>query len=164
MESPIFGLGFVLWFVSRHKVKLGGANENHRFRRPRRRARAWRGSAPCAIRWRRDTAALLPVVGVAHQRDALVRLERGELERSGADRLGAHVAAGHVARIDGREAGGEEAEERRLRPAEMEAHLMVALDGDLLEVRIPFLARVLAPAAVRLAGDRVPGCTSRQRW
>ena len=87
---------------------------------------------------------LAPIVGVAHELDRLVALELDELEGTGADRLGAHLGGRHVAGIDRVVAGGEQRDERRLRPAEVEGHLVVAVGRHLLQVVPPDLARVLA--------------------
>ncbi len=100
---------------------------------------------------------LAPIVGVAHELDRLVALELDELERTRADRLGAHVGRRHVAGIDRVVAGGEQRDERSLRPAEVERHLVVAVGRHLLQVVPPDLARVLAKAVRALVLQLVQG-------
>ena len=101
--------------------------------------------------------ALPPVVGVPRDLDALVLLEFDELEGAGADRLGAHLRRRHVAGIDRREAGGEQRQDRGLRPLEMDRDLVVAVGGDALDVAVPRLARVAAQLLLALAGQQVEG-------
>ena len=62
-----------------------------------------------------------------------------------------------MAGIDHRPGGREESEKGGLRPAQPEAHLVVALHDDLLQVCIPRLARALAPARFPLPGNGIPG-------
>ena len=64
--------------------------------------------------------ALLPVVRIAGDLDRFVGLELDEFERAGAGRLGAHVAGRDMAGIDRRVAGGEQRQQRRLRPLQVE--------------------------------------------
>ena len=77
--------------------------------------------------------ALLPVVGVLRQLDALVLLELDELEGPGADRLGRIWGGADMAGIDRRVGAGEQGQQRGLRPLEMEGDLAVAVDRHLLE-------------------------------
>ena len=79
--------------------------------------------------------ALLQVIGVAGQLDRFVGLELDELERAGADRVGAHVRRRDVAGIDRRVAGGEQRQQRRLRPLQVERGLEVAVDRDVVDLR-----------------------------
>ena len=81
--------------------------------------------------------ALLPVVGVAGQLDQFVGLELHEFERAGADRMGAHVAGRDVAGIDRRVAGGEQRQQRRLRPLQVEGGFEVAVGGDVVDLIVP---------------------------
>src|SRR5262249_47505106 len=74
----------------------------------------------------------------------LVALELDELEGPRADRLGAHIAGGYVAGVDWAVARGKEGEERRLRTTEMKDHLVLTINGYLLQVVPPELARVPA--------------------
>ena len=101
--------------------------------------------------------ALLPVVRIAGDLDGFVGLELDELERAGADRLGAHVAGRDVAGIDRRIAGGEQRQQRRLRPLQVERGLEVAVDSDVDDLVVPGLARVLAEFLLRLAHQHVEG-------
>ena len=98
--------------------------------------------------------ALLPVVGVLHQLDALVHLELGELERAGADRLAPHLVGRHVAGIDRRVARGEQRHQRGLRRLEMERGLGVAVGGDLLDVGPPGRTRIAPELGLALAAQQ----------
>ena len=100
--------------------------------------------------------ALLPVVGVLHQLDALVHPELGELERAGADRLAPHLVDRHVAGIDRRVARGEQRQQRGLRRLEMERRHGVAVGGDLLDIGPPRRARI-APELALAAQQQVEG-------
>ena len=65
-----------------------------------------------------------------------------------------------MAGIDRRVAAGEHRQERRLRPAEHEGDLEVAVGLHFLEVGVPELARILADERLvlrRVARERVPG-------
>ena len=97
----------------------------------------------------------LPIVWVAHELDRVVGLELHELERPGADRVEAHVLGLPMARIDGPHAGGQQRDQRRLRLRQVERRLMLAVDRDLLEVRVPDAARVLAE--IILPNQALPG-------
>ena len=101
--------------------------------------------------------ALLPVVRVLRQLDRLVLLQLDELERPGADRIGALRRRRDVAGIDRRVAGREHREDRRLRARQMERRLQVAFGRDFLDVGEPVLARVLAEAVLRFAGQHLEG-------
>ena len=101
--------------------------------------------------------ALLEVVRVLRELDRFVGLELDELERAGADRLGAHVARRDVAGIDRRIAGGEQRQQRRLRPLQIERGLEIAVGGDVVDLIVPGLARVLAELLLRLAHQHVEG-------
>ena len=101
--------------------------------------------------------ALLPVVGVLGELDALVLLELDELEGTGADRLGAHLRRRDVAGIDRRVARGEQGGERRLRSLEMNRDLMVALGLGAVDVAVPRGARVAAQLRLGLAGQQIEG-------
>ena len=99
--------------------------------------------------------ALLPVVRVPRDLEALVRLELDELEGSGADRPGAHLRRRDVAGVHRRIARGEQREQRRLRPLEMDGRLQVAVGRDALDVAVPGGARVGAQLAFGLAHEKV---------
>src|SRR5215813_8881081 len=66
-----------------------------------------------------------PVIRIARYLDVFVRLELDELEGSRTDRVLPHLARRHVARIDWSEAGGEQRDERGLRPLQLERHLII---------------------------------------
>ena len=100
---------------------------------------------------------LLPVIRVLRDLDRLVRLELDELERPGADRVLPHLRRRDVARIDRREPGGEEGEERRLRPLQVKRRLIVVVGGDVVEIGPPRLAGVEAQFFLRLALQQIPG-------
>ena len=85
---------------------------------------------------------LLPVIGVARHLDVFVRLELDEFERAGADRMLAHVARADVAGIDRRVARGEQGNDRRLRPFQMECRGEIGVRGNRLDILIPGLARI----------------------
>src|SRR5262249_25446350 len=97
----------------------------------------------------------LPILWVAHELDRVVGLELHELERPGADRVEAHVLGLPMARIDRSHTGGQQREQRRLRFRQVERGLMLVVDRDLLEVRIPDPAWVLAE--VLLPNQALPG-------
>ena len=99
--------------------------------------------------------ALLPVVRILHELDRLVLLQLDELERPGADRIGALLRRGDVAGIDRRVARREHREQRGLRALQVERRLQVAFGRDFLEVEVPVLARILAEAVLRLAGQHL---------
>ena len=101
--------------------------------------------------------ALLPVIRVAGELDQFVGLELDELERAGADRMGAHFRRRNVAGIDRRIAGGEQRQQRRLRPLQVERDLEVAVGRDVVDLVVPGLARVLAEFLRRLAHQHVEG-------
>src|SRR5215510_3252853 len=64
-----------------------------------------------------------------------------------------------MARIDRPHAGGQQREQRRLRLRQVKCGLMLAVDRDVLEVRVPDAARV--PAEVLLTNQALPvHCTS----
>ncbi len=85
---------------------------------------------------------LFPIVRIAGHRDQLVRLELDEFERAGPDRMAAHFCRRHVAGIDRRIARREQRDQRRLRPFEVEDRLVIARRRNLLDVMVPFLARI----------------------
>jgi hypothetical protein len=62
----------------------------------------------------------------ADELDRFVGLELDELERPRADRVGAHVSGADMAGIDRRIAGGEQRQQRRLRPLQVKRGLVVA--------------------------------------
>ena len=101
--------------------------------------------------------ALLEIIGVADQLDRFVGLELDEFERAGADRVGAHVGGRHMAGIDRRIAGGEQRQQRRLRPLQIEGDLEVAVGRDVVDELVPGLARVLAELLRRFAHQHVEG-------
>ena len=101
--------------------------------------------------------ALLPVVGVLGQLDQFIGLELDELERAGADRMGAHLGRRNVAGIDRRIAGGEQREQRGLRPLQLEGGLEVAIGRHVVDLIVPGLARVLAELLLRLAHQHLEG-------
>ncbi len=68
-----------------------------------------------------------------------------------------HLGGRAVARIDGRNAGRQHVQQGRLRSAEVERHLVVAVDRHLLEVFVPGLAEVLAQPVLGLLRQKVPG-------
>ena len=70
----------------------------------------------------------------------------------------AHVARRDVAGIDRRLAGGEQREQRRLRPLQVKRDLVVAVRGDLFEIAVPGLARIDAELLGRLARSAGPRC------
>jgi hypothetical protein len=69
----------------------------------------------------------------------------------------AHVARRHVAGIDRRKPGSEQRDKRRLRPLQVERHLVIAVGADLLQILVPDLARIDPKLFARLAGEQVPG-------
>ena len=101
--------------------------------------------------------ALLEVVGVLGELDRFVGLELDEFERAGADRLGAHLGRRDVAGIDGRVAGGEQRQQRRLRPLQVERRFEIAVCRDVADLVVPGLSRVLAEFLLRLAHQHVEG-------
>ena len=101
--------------------------------------------------------ALLEVVGILGELDRLVGLELDEFERPGADRLGAHVARRDVAGINRRVAGGEQRQQRRLRPLQFEGRFVIAVDGHVVDLVVPGLSRVLPELLLRLAHQHVEG-------
>ena len=101
--------------------------------------------------------ALLEVVGILRELDRFVGLELDEFERAGADRLGAHLARRDVAGVDRRVAGGEQRQQRRLRPLQVERCFEIAVDGDVVDLIVPGLSRVLAELLLRLAHQHVEG-------
>jgi len=81
--------------------------------------------------------ARFPVIGIADELDRLVRLELDKFERAGADRMLPHVARRDMAGIDRRIAGGEQSEDRRLRPLQHKGGLGWAVGGDFRDVVPP---------------------------
>ena len=79
-------------------------------------------------------ALRLPVIAIARDRDPFVWLELDEFERAGADRMLAHLPWRHMAGVDRRKPGGEQREQRRLRPLQAKRDLMIAICGDLPEI------------------------------
>ena len=102
-------------------------------------------------------SVLPPVVGVARQLDGHVRIEVDHFEGPRANRLGAHGRRADVAGVDGREARGDEGQERRLRAPQLERDLVIAGDGDLLQVLVPVPTGILAELVLPLFRDGVPG-------
>ena len=98
-----------------------------------------------------------PVILVPRHHNALIGLELDKFERPGADRVTAHVARRYMAGIDRREPRGEQREETRLRPLQMEGDLEVPVGGDLFEVPVPGLARIDAQLLAGVAGQQIPG-------
>ena len=90
------------------------------------------------------------VVLVLHVLDELAAAPLLDLERPRAHAAGAVVGGVHVGGIDRRVAGGEEHEERRLRPLEPEDHRVGVRRLDGLHVGIPVLARVETELGGRL--------------
>src|SRR5215813_7819643 len=62
-----------------------------------------------------------------------------------------------MTRIDHRIAGSEQRHKGRLRPAQLEGNLIVAVGGHLLEVAIPRFAWIETKLLARLADQQVPG-------
>ena len=103
-------------------------------------------------------AVFFPVVGIADETDRFSALELDEFERTGANRPGAHRRLRNVAGIYGRKSAGEQHGQARLRLAQFERGLVVAIDRDVLELRVPDLARVAAEIVnVALADQHPPG-------
>ena len=101
---------------------------------------------------------LLPVIGIAHQADRVAAVEFDQPERPGADRFGAHGRLRHVAGIDRRKRARQQHRQARLRLAEFERRLIIAVDADVLQLRVPDLARVaLEVLDLALADDHPPG-------
>jgi hypothetical protein len=99
------------------------------------------------------------VVLVLHVLDELAAAPLLDLERPRAHAAGAVVGGVHVGGIDRRVAGGEEHEERRLRPLEPEDHRVGVGRLDGLHVRVPVLARVETElgGGLRRLADHVEG-------
>ena len=93
---------------------------------------------------------LLPVIGIAHQTNQFAALEFDEFERPGADRLGAHHLLRHMAGIDRRKRARQQHRQAGLRLAQFERRLIIAVDGDVLQLGVPDLARI----AVKVLGHR----------
>ena len=101
---------------------------------------------------------LLPVIGIAHQTNRLAALEFDEFERPGADRLGAHHLLRHMAGIDRRKRARQQHRQARLRLAQLEGRLVIAVDGDVLQLGVPDLARIaLEVLGLGLADQHPPG-------
>ena len=81
--------------------------------------------------------ARFPIFGIADELDHLVRLELDKFERAGADRMLPHVARWDMAGIDRRIAGGEQSEDRRLRPLQHKGGLGRAVGDDFRDVVPP---------------------------
>ena len=62
-----------------------------------------------------------------------------------------------MARVNRRIARGEQRDDRRLRPLEMERRGEISVGGDPFEVLVPGLARIGAQLLRRSAEQRVPG-------
>src|SRR5712671_1561874 len=62
-----------------------------------------------------------------------------------------------MAGIDRRPAGSQQRQQRRLRPLQLEGHLVIAVRSHLFDVAVPGLARIDAKLLARLAGQKVPG-------
>src|SRR5262249_36976604 len=99
----------------------------------------------------------IPVIGVAHQLDRLIRLKFYKFEGAGADRMLAHVARRDMAGVDRRKPGGGETQKSGLRPLHHKGGLVVAVGGDLLEIAVPGLAGIDAKLLGRFALQEVPG-------
>src|SRR6202011_4062435 len=99
----------------------------------------------------------LPIIRISRNLDPFVGLELDQFERAGADRLAAHFARRHMAGVDGGPAGRQQRDKGRLRPLQTEGDLVVALDGHLVEVLVPGLARIEAKFLVRFAEQSIPG-------
>ncbi len=100
---------------------------------------------------------LFPVIRVAGDLDRLVGLEFDEFERAGADRFEPHIARRHMTGIDRRPARGQQGDEGRLRPLQVEGHLVIVIDADPFEVAVPGSTRVDPQLLSRGAGDHFPG-------
>src|SRR5260370_2818942 len=98
-----------------------------------------------------------PIIRVPGDPDPLVRLELDEFERAGADRMPAHVARRHVTGVDHRPAGGQESNERGLRPLQTKRDPIIAVGDYLFEVLVPGFAGIEAELLGRLAEQQVPG-------
>ena len=99
----------------------------------------------------------LPVIRVLRGLDDFVRPELDKFEGAGADRVSAHLPRRHMARIDRRPARGQQRQQRRLRPLQVEGGLVVAVGGDFFEVEVPALARVDAQLFAAAAEQQLPG-------
>src|SRR5262249_36518101 len=84
----------------------------------------------------------LPVIAIARHLDVFVWLELDEFERAGAARMLAHVTRRYMARIDRCVARGEQRNDRRLWPFQMERRSEISVRGDRFDVLIPSLARI----------------------
>ena len=82
------------------------------------------------------------VVAVSLQLDGLASRVLLELERPRAHSALAQVGERHVGRVDGRVAGGEHEEERRLRTLELEDHRVGVGRLDRLDVDVPVTRRM----------------------
>ena len=67
----------------------------------------------------------------------------------------AHLRGRHVAGINRRITGSEHRQDRRLRTPEVQGHFVVTLDGDVGDVRVPILARVLAQLVLRFTLNQI---------
>jgi hypothetical protein len=101
--------------------------------------------------------ARLPIIGVADELDPLVRFELDEFERAGADRMLPHVARRDMAGIDRRVAGGDQCEDRRLRPLQDEGGFGGAVRGDFRDIVPPRFARIEAQPLGGPPGQEIPG-------
>jgi PAS domain S-box-containing protein len=101
--------------------------------------------------------ARFPIIGIADELDCLARLELDKFERAGADRMLPHVARRDMAGIDGRIAGGEQSEDRWLRPLQHKGGRGGAVGGDFRNVVPPRFARIEAQPLGSATGQQVPG-------
>src|SRR6516162_541158 len=109
---------------------------------------------------------LFPVVRVARYLDGFVGLELDELEGPRPDRVLPHLGRRHVARIDWGEAGGEQRDERWLRPLQLERHLVIAVQHDPVEVAVPRPSRIEPQLLGPLPLQQVPSALDvpRREW
>ena len=101
---------------------------------------------------------LLEVIGIAHEADRFAALEFDEFERPGADRFGPHDLLRNMAGIDRRERARQQHRQARLRLAQFERRLIIAVDADVLQLGVPDLARVaMKILGIALADQHPPG-------
>src|SRR5260370_6383908 len=97
----------------------------------------------------------LPVSRVALHLDRLVGLVFDKFEGTRANWVAAHVSCRDMARIDRRIPGGEQGEEGRLRPFQVEGDFVVAVRGYFVEIEEPGFAVVEAQLFLGFSGQQI---------
>ena len=101
---------------------------------------------------------LLEILRIAHETDRFAALELDEFKWPGADGLGPHDLLRNMAGINGGEGARQQHRQARLRLAQLERRLVIAVDADVLQLGVPDLARVaLEILRLALADQHPPG-------